>query len=64
VAPLIDQGRAEAAEKAAKETFANAPSGSDLVTFSVQGGPSLKVKWSMKALGVTFFTRVHDLEKK
>ena len=29
----------------------------------VQGGPSLKVKWSAKALGITFFTKVQELDR-
>jgi hypothetical protein len=60
LAPLMDPKRGEAFEKAAKETFANAPSGSDLVTLTVQGGPSLQIKWTAKALGLTFFTKVHE----
>lgn len=62
-APLANPQKADAIEKAAKETFDKAPAGSDLVTFSVQGGPSLKLKWSAKALGITFFTKVHELER-
>jgi hypothetical protein len=63
LAPLLDPKKAEAVEKAAKETFANAPSGSDLITLTVQGGPALKVKWSAKALGLTFFTKVHEFDR-
>jgi hypothetical protein len=62
IAPLRDPKRREDLEKVAKETFANAPSGSDLITLTVQGGPSLKVKWSAKAMGITFFTKVHELD--
>jgi hypothetical protein len=63
LAPLMDPTKADAIEKAAKETFANAPSGSDLITLTVQGGPALKVKWSAKALGLTFFTKVHEFDR-
>lgn len=62
-APLANPQKAEAIEKAAKETFGKAPAGSDLISFSVQGGPSLKVKWSAKALGITFFTKVQELDR-
>jgi len=63
LAPLMDPKRAEAFEKAAKDTFGNAPSGSDLISLTVQGGPSLKVKWSAKAMGITFFTKVQELDR-
>jgi hypothetical protein len=63
LAPLTNPRKAETLERAAKEAFGKAPTGSDLITFSVQGGPSLKVKWSAKALGITFFTKVQELDR-
>ena len=59
IAPLIDQRHAEAAEKLAKEPH----SGSDLLTVTVQGGPSLKTKISVKAFGLTFLSKLQESDR-
>lgn len=63
MAPLMLQDKSEDARKAAQEVLAKAKPGQDVVAVSLEGGPGLKFRASMKALGITFFTKVAELDR-
>jgi len=60
LAPLMAKEHPEAG-KAAEQAFAKAGKGSDKIRFSVQGGDALKVRFSMQAAVVRFFSRVAEI---
>jgi hypothetical protein len=53
LAPL-EKHHAEAAKKVAQKVFGNAGTGGDVVRFSLQGGPSLHFRASVKALAIKY----------
>ena len=60
LAPLVHQDQAEAIADLGKKTEA---AGRDLFTVKLEGGPALRFKVTMKALGITFITKVHELAR-
>lgn len=63
MAPIVLQDKSEDVRKAAQETLAKTKPGQDVVAVSLEGGPGLKFRASMKAMGITFFSKVAELDR-
>ena len=63
MAPIILQDQPEDVRKAAQGTLASAKPGQDMISVTMEGGPGLKLRASMKALGETFFSKIAELER-
>lgn len=60
MAPVILADKSDETRKSAQDALAKAKPGQDMIAVSLEGGPGLKLKASMKALGITFFSKVAE----
>jgi len=56
----MDKDKGPAAQKAAEEVFGRNPRGKDVVSFRVEGGGAITVKFSLKADILKFGSRINE----